>query len=62
VSLARLGLMGGDEDRLLWELPLVRGWQYQHAGLVMDGARVTITQEAVAERVEEMKREIVNGN
>lgn len=49
---------GWPEHFILWELPLSRGLQYQHAALVMSGA-VTVPS---GESLERELMEIANGN
>jgi hypothetical protein len=49
---------GWSEDFLLWQLPLSRGLQYQHAILVMNGAETYPNDAGFEQEFEELD----NGN
>ena len=49
---------GWGEDFILWELPMSRGVQYQHAALYANGAKVVPTGEALEKELAEAKDEI----
>jgi hypothetical protein len=44
----------------LWELPLVEGWQYQHAGLLLSGAKVRETAAGVANVIAALQEELTH--
>jgi hypothetical protein len=44
----------------LWELPLVEGWQYQHAGLLLSGAKVRETVAGVANVIAALQEELTH--
>jgi hypothetical protein len=47
--------MNGDERRILWELPLERGWQYIHAIYYRDGLEVIEPMASIVEEIRTMK-------
>lgn len=44
---------GWAEEFILWELPLARGLQYQHACLCAEGVRTVPTRAALMSEMEE---------
>lgn len=41
------------------ELPIIRGWQYQHAALVMEGGKTHQSVESVRDEIEVVKAQLL---
>jgi hypothetical protein len=46
---------GWTEDFILWQLPLSRGLQYQHAALYANGAKTVPTAASMASTLQELE-------
>ncbi len=46
---------GWSEDFILWQLPLSRGLQYQHAALYANGAKCVPTAAALENQLSELE-------
>jgi hypothetical protein len=46
---------GWDEQYILWELPLARGLQYQHAALYANGAKTVPSGEAMEDQLRSLE-------
>lgn len=53
--------MGGDIQRILWELPLSIGLQLRHAILQMDGASTVQSEEDEAAQFDAIARTVDDG-
>lgn len=52
---------GWSEHFILWELPLARGMQYQHAIAYANGAKVMQSEEGAEDEMEAIRRTLTNG-
>lgn len=41
------------------ELPITRGWQYQHASIVLEGGKTHQSLEAVRDELETVKAQLI---
>lgn len=42
----------------MFHLPLERGWQYEHSGLVFENARVIETTQGVVSMIDRLREEV----